>query len=85
MSLNWFDGSAFTALPSTVEYTLKSKDSSILTVDGHTVSSSEQTVGSTTLSVVLAGQEFLLCNVRVEKDGSKDSSGEPYTEQPINW
>lgn len=85
VSLNWFDGSAFTALPSTVEYTLKSKDSSILTVDGHTVSSSEQTVGSTTLSVVLAGQEFLLCNVRVEKDGSKDSSGEPYTEQPINW
>ncbi|MBR6346194.1 MAG: Ig domain-containing protein [Bacteroidales bacterium] len=85
ISLNWFDGSAFTPLPENVEYTLKSQDTSILSVDGHTVSSSEQTVGSTILSVVLSGREFALCNVRVEKDGSKDSSGEPYTEYPVNW
>ena len=60
VSLNWFDGSAFTALPSTVEYVLKSQDTSILSVEGHTVSASEQVVGSTTLSVVLAGHEFVL-------------------------
>ncbi len=85
IALSWFDGSAFSALPEEVEYTLKSQDSSILSVDGHTVSSSDQTVGSTTLSVVLSGREFTLCVVHVEKDGSKDSSGESYTEYPVNW
>lgn len=85
ITLFWFDGSAFTAIPQTAGYTLKAQDSSILSVDGRSVSSSEKTVGSTTLSVVLGDIEFVLCNVRVEKDGSRDSSGEPYTEEPVIW
>ena len=82
--LMYYDGSDFAAIPAE-DYTLKSQDSSILSVQDHTVSSTDQMAGSTTLSVVLNGREFVLCNVIVEKDGSRPSSGEPYTEEPVNW
>lgn len=84
ISLMWFDGNAFTPIPDEA-YTLKSQDPSILAVEGHTVSSTNQLAGSTTLSVLLNGREFLLCNVIVEKDGSRPSSGEQYTSEPVIW
>lgn len=82
--LTWFDGNAFTPIPAEA-YTLKSQDPSILAVEGHTVSSTNQLAGSTILSVLLNGREFLLCNVIVEKDGSRPSSGEAYTSEPVSW
>ena len=84
IALQYFDGTAFTAVPADA-YTLKSQDPTILAVQEHMVSSTDQMAGSTTLSVVLNGREFVLCNVIVEKDGSRPSSAESYTEETVNW
>ena len=84
IALMYYDGTAFTAVPEG-DYSLKSQDPTILAVEGHTVTSTDRMAGSTTLSVILNGQEFVLCNVIVEKDGSRPSSGEPYTEEPVVW
>ena len=84
ISLSWFDGNSYRALPAG-SFSLKSQDPSIVAVNGNIVSSADGVVGSAALSVLLCGREFMLCNVFVEKDGSKDSSGEPYYEYPVVW
>ena len=82
--LSYYDGNGFTPLPSSA-YTIYSQDTSVISVTGHVVSTSGQTVGSTALYVTLCGQDFRLCNIIVEKDGSESSSGETYLEETVNW
>lgn len=85
ITLYGFDGSDAVAIPEAA-FSLRSSDSSILTVSGKTVSAGESE-GSATLFVQFSGsEESTLCNLTVQKQSSSSSSSvEVYQEEIPEW
>ena len=80
----WFDGTSLQPIPST-QLKFISKDSSLISVSGTTVTSADDAVGRTFLALQIAGSEMTLCTVSVEKDGSKPSVLDSYIEEKPGW